>query len=77
MALAIPYKGGVKTEVEKAIYWAGGMTQLAVRCGVSERSVSNWKAKGFAPATAALLIQSLSRGKFKAARLTKPARGRA
>jgi len=62
----------MKSEVEKAIRWAGGKTWLAVKAGVGERAVGTWSLEGRMPKTPALLLQCLSKGKLKADRLVKP-----
>lgn len=49
----------MKIEVLKAVAWAGGSAKLAIRCGVSERTVLGWVANGRMPMTPALLIEEL------------------
>lgn len=49
---------------------AGGTTQLAAACGVTDSAVRHWVRKGRVPRTAALLLHTLYPG-YAVADLTK------
>jgi hypothetical protein len=61
----------MKSEIDKALAWAGSRPGLAHRAGVTQRAVDNWVKNGHCPQTAAMLLEVLSKGELKAAKLVK------
>ena len=57
------------SQLKALIEWAGTQKALSEKLGESTQTVSNWVARGRISATAALKVEELTNGEFKASEM--------